>query len=192
MPHLRLFLLTLFLGASISLAFADEQYVFNCDESKIMGSIKYSVIGRYNSILKECRGVIHYDSLSKQVGSVNLEIKTQSIDSDCKWCDNIVRSKQLLDAEQYPRVVFNAKDFQRDGQAYLVNGLIDLHGVTKDLNSQFTVVESADGVLSLKGVWVLRRKDFGITWNKLLDHGGVLVGDHITVDWEIKAKKINE
>ena len=118
-----------------------------------------------------------------------LEIKTKSIHSNCGWCDKIVISRQLLDAEKYPSIVFEGKEFKKDSEGYWVNGIIDLHGVTKDLNSQFIVEENADGSLSLKGKWILRRKDFNIIWNKVLDRGGVLVGENIVVDWEIQIKK---
>lgn len=77
-----------------------------------------------------------------------------------------------------------------DQNGYWVNGVIDLHGVKKEIASVFTLKVNPDSSLFLKGQWVLRRKDFGITWNKVLDHGGVVVGDHVTVDWEILAKKI--
>ncbi len=179
-----------FMGISASVSSADSQYAFACPESKIHGSIKYSVIGRYNAVFKQCSGVINYDDIQQQVNQVNLQIKTKSIESDCQWCDRMVVSKKLLNADQFAVIVFDSKDFSRDQSEYLVNGVIDLHGVKKDISSVFTLRVNDDGSLLLKGQWVLRRKDFGITWNKFLDHGGVLVGDHVTVDWEILAKKI--
>ncbi len=188
----RQFLLLIIFCLPTTDSLADSQFAFHCDASKIKGSIKYSVLGRYNSDFKECSGVIIYDAIQKQVKSVRLEIKAHSIHSNCEWCDKIVISKQLLNAEKYPSIVFEGKDFKKDDKGYWVKGVINLHRVTKDLNSQFNVMEDVDGNLSLKGQWVLRRKDFHIVWSKVLDHGGVLVGDHITVDWEIQAKKYKE
>lgn len=179
-----------FAGLLASVSFADSQYVFSCPESKIQGSIKYSLIGRYNADFKECSGMMTFDDIAQEVKDVYLEIKTKSIASDCQWCDKIVVSKKLLDADQFSVINFQSKDFSRDQSDYLVNGVIDLHGVKKNIASVFTLKVNSDGSLVLKGQWVLRRKDFGITWNKVLDHGGVLVGDHVTVDWEILAKKI--
>ena len=42
-------------------------------------------------------------------------------------------------------------------------------------------------LLIVKGSWQFNRKDFNIIWNHLLDRGGVLVGDYVTVDWGIRA-----
>ncbi len=134
-----LVLLILISEVSAPFSFAESQYAFTCFESKIKGSIKYSVIGRYNSDFKECSGMIIYDELKRQVKSVRLKIKTKSIHSNCEWCDKIVISKQLLDADRYPLIVFEGRDFKKDSEGYWVKGVIGLHGVTKDLNSQFNV-----------------------------------------------------
>ncbi len=187
---LSLLVLTFIFALPVAFADADSQYAFSCDQAKIKGSIKYSVLGRYNSNFKECSGIIIYDEIHKQIKSVELKIQTASIHSDCQWCDKIVISKQLLDSARYPLIIFKGQDFKKDSQGYLVKGFIDLHGVTKDFSSRFNFDEDTDGKLSLKGKWVLYRKDFKIIWNKVLDQGGVLVGDHITVDWEILADKI--
>jgi polyisoprenoid-binding protein YceI len=175
---------------SFSSAFADSQYAFTCDGSKIKGSIQYSVLGRYNFDFKECAGAIIYDEIEKKIKSVRLEIKAKSIYSNCQWCDNIVISKKILYTQQYPLIVFESKDLKKGPEGYWANGMIDMHGVSQKLNSQFNVRENDSGEFYLSGAWVLRRKDFKITWNALLDHGGVFVGDFITVDWAVLAKKM--
>ena len=39
--------------------------------------------------------------------------------------------------------------------------------------------------IQLSGVWNIDRKDFGIVWSRVLDKGGVIVGNIITVEWNI-------
>lgn len=180
----------IFLALNPGYALADSSYTFSCESSQIKGSIKYSVIGKYLSDFGVCSGIIVYDELEKEVKSVQLNIETRSIHSSCGWCDKIVVSKKLLDANQYPQIVFRGETFEKDDQGHWVQGYIDLHGVRQNLRSEFSVKANDDGSLFLSGTWTLRRKDFGIVWNKVLDHGGVLVGDHITVDWVIQAQKL--
>ena len=38
-------------------------------------------------------------------------------------------------------------------------------------------------------VGVINRKDFEIIWHEIFDKMGILVGNHMTVDWEIAAFK---
>jgi len=171
-------------------AYADATYTFSCPESSIKGAISYSVIGMYRSIFKECSGKFVYDSLHKQIKSVEISITTASIKSSCKWCDNIIRSKQVLDVAAYPVITFKSDNFENKEGVSWTSGIFDLHGVAKNLWSPFDLKEQNDHTLFLKGMWKFSRKNFNIIWNRLLDHGGILVGDYITVDWQVKARKI--
>ena len=171
-------------------AYADATYAFSCHESSIKGAVAYSVIGMYRSIFRECSGKIVYDSLKSQVKSVEISIITTSIESSCKWCDNIIKSKQVLNAAAYPVITFKSDNFENKEDGPWASGVFDLHGITKNLRFPFDLKEQNDNTLSLTGTWDLRRKDFNIIWNRWLDYGGILVGDYITVDWQVKAHKI--
>ncbi|MCB9772327.1 MAG: YceI family protein [Candidatus Omnitrophica bacterium] len=186
----QLMIIIFLLCLSASLAFADSRYVFTCDDSEIKSSIKYSVLGKYNSDFQECQGTIIYDELKKLIKFVRIEIEVKSIQSSCGWCDDIVKSRRILDSEQYPLIVFESTDFNNDSESYWATGTIDMHGVSQKLYLPFHLQEKNSSELFLKGTWVLRRKDFKVTWNKLLDHGGLMVGDHFTVDWAVLAKKL--
>jgi len=39
---------------------------------------------------------------------------------------------------------------------------------------------------------VLNRKDFGMTYNKILDQGGLMLGEEVTIEIEIEAIKKGE
>ncbi len=170
-------------------AYADTTYTFSCPESSIKGAISYSIIGMYHSIFKECSGKIVYDRLLSQVKSVEISITTASLESDCKWCDNIVRSKHVLNAAAYPVITFKSNNFENKKGGCWVSGIFDLHGVAKNLRSPFDLEEQNDNTLFLTGTWELRGKDFNIIWSGWLDWGGFLVGDYITVDWHVIAHK---
>ncbi len=168
-------------------AHASGIVTFDPQQTKINGSIKYSVIGRYNAQFNDFKGRIEVDENTHKVQSVYLEIKTATIESDCKWCDQIVRSDQLLAAAKYPNIIFKSSAIIQDATGYTVKGVLDLHGVKQEISFPFQA-EIKGTVLDIKGKWLINRKDFKIIWNKFLDQGGVLVGNYITVDWGIKAE----
>ncbi len=182
-------ILALFMGVIMasSSSFAAGVIAFGPQETKINGSIKYSVIGRYNAQFNDFKGRIEVDEISHQVQSVYLEIKTATIESDCKWCDRIVRSDQLLASAKYPTITFKSSEIIQEGAGYMVKGVLDLHGVKREVSFPFQATMK-DKSLDIKGQWQINRKDFKIIWNKFLDQGGVLVGNYITVDWGIKAE----
>ena len=101
----RIFLLStiVFLMSAVH-SYASGLVVFGPKETQIKGSIKYSVIGRYNAQFASFKGRITLDQGSNLIQSVYLEIAAASIESDCKWCDRIVRSDQLLATDKYPKI----------------------------------------------------------------------------------------
>ncbi len=168
-------------------AHADTSYSLTCPESTFKGTIAYSVIGLYRSIYKECNGKVIYDGTLGKVRSIEINISSASVESSCRWCDDIVRSKQVLDAKTYPHIIFKSNGIENtDGGLWLI-GRFYLHGFSKMIRSRFDVKVQKENTLLINGTWKFNRKDFNVIWNTLLDHGGILVGDYITVDWSLKG-----
>ncbi len=171
---------------------ANGKVYLNPEQADVKASIDYAVIGTYHSFFEDFNGKVKVDSEKNTIQSVYLEFVTKTITSNCGWCDKIVRSKRLLSSQEYPLITFTSDTIFKDEQGYKVKGVLDLHGVKKEYVLPFDadiIIDEASGekLLDIKGLWEINRKDFNITWNKLLDKGGVLVGNIITVDWGIKA-----
>lgn len=169
----------------------ETAYFFNQKESKIDGSIHYAVVGNYEAVFEKFSGNIYFSPQEKS-GTVRLEIDVRTIKSAFTKLDDIVRSRQILDAGRYPYCVFTG-DFQQDAQGtYQVKGELTLHGVTRPIEFPFAIegpAQTEDGLefVTARGKWIINRKEFGIIWNKLLDRAGVIVGNHMTVDWTVRA-----
>ena len=166
------------------------------NQSQIHGSIKYTVIGRYVAEFRDFTGMVDYDPKLREVKSVNLTIKTMSLKSKHPTLDKIVLSKRLLNVKKYPEISFQSKRIKKNKDGYYVRGDVNLHGVSEAIGFPFTVEgplpsKNHKKVLRAHGRWILNRKDFKVIWNILLDQGGVIVGDHIMVDWQIVAVKSN-
>lgn len=171
-------------------SFCFETVEIGPKETIIKSSIKYSVIGKYNAVFDEYTGQISLDWKNKEINGVQLNIDAASIQSQCGWCDKIVRSKQLLHVDQHPKIVFKSREIEKNSNGYDVMGDLYFHGVVKQLTFPFKITaieEDHSGWLQInaKGQWTFNRKDFKVIWSRLLDHGGVLVGDDITVEWEV-------
>jgi polyisoprenoid-binding protein YceI len=183
--------------SSFLLAFAPAAFAFTSlqigpTEAVIKSSIKYSVIGKYRAEFDQYSGEIKVDDKTNEIQSVILNIESASIKSNCSWCDKIVRSKQLLSVEEFPKIIFRSDEIIKENEGYWVKGALSLHGETKEISFPFKVQRGEDtGVLNIEGQWVIKRKEFNIVWNKLLDKGGILVGNNIIVDWEINSPIVN-
>lgn len=191
MKLLRLAMIGALLLTGRTAAASVREFHFDEEGSRLEGSIKYALIGTYEARFREFDGVLRLDDSNIENSSVELKVDVGSIRSRYPRLDRIVCSQRLLDAAHYPHIKFKSRSIQRTPDGFRVDGRVELHRITKDLSFRFFFEgpyrAGDDMYVRARGQWVINRKDFEIIWNEWLDHGGVVVGDHITVDWEILA-----
>jgi polyisoprenoid-binding protein YceI len=172
---------------------AGDVYSVDKTRSEAKLAIRYllsTVTGR----VKEVGGVIRLDALNLTASIVNLFAETSAIETGSPDLDRALHSAALLDVAKYPRIIFESRIVKTTSATnhFQVVGDFTLHGVTKQV--VFSVVfegavREPDGRSRSRFTarTTLNRQDYGINWNKVLDQGGVLVGDEIAVAINISA-----
>jgi polyisoprenoid-binding protein YceI len=114
----------------------------------------------------------------------------KSIDTKIEKRDNHLRSPDFFDAAKYPEMTFKSTSVKHTGAGkFTLLGELTLHGVTKEI--------SLDGELRgpVKDPWgntrfgiivsgTIDRRDFGLTWNKMIETGGLVVGETVNIKVE--------
>lgn len=127
--------------------------------------------------------------------SVKAVIQTASIFTNNTDRDNHLRNADFFDAAQFPEITFEGREFrQKDEEEFELTGVLNMHGVTKEitLDVEFGGVQQ-DGYgqtkagFSFKGK--INRADFGLTWNALLEAGGMAVSEEVKIDGEVQFVK---
>ena len=103
-------------------------------------------------------------------------------------------SPDFLDAAKFPTITFKSTKIKKAGKAFKVTGDLTIRGVTKAVTLD---VELSNALTNpwgkqVRGVKVkgkINRQDFGVSWNKTLDKGGVLVGDEVTFNIKLELNK---
>lgn len=173
---------------------AADTYTVDKAHSGVNFRIKHlmsSVSGSFNDF----SGAVVIDQKNP---SVEFTINAASIDTDNEGRDKHLRSSDFFDVEKHPAITFKSTKIAPSGEkdVYDVTGNFTMHGVTKAITIPVTFLgfgkdpwgnERAGFELETK----LNRKDYGITWNKALDQGGLLLGDdvRITINLETVKKK---
>lgn len=187
-------LLTLFpIGTQAEVA----RWDIDPDHSAIEFRVAHMVVSKTSGRFRDYRGFVEMDADAKTLKSIEATIKAGSIDTNHDKRDAHLRDADFLDVDQFPTMTYKMKQYQKQGDIYTIIGDLTLRGVTKavTLSGTFNGITkdpwgntragfSADGTIN--------RKDFGMVWNKVLDSGGLVVGDevHIHLDIEcIKARK---
>ena len=125
--------------------------------------------------------------------SVNATIDLASIDTGNPDRDAHVRSADFLDVEQYPDLVYRSTGVRADGDGYIVDGELTLHGVTRlvplalEVNGFQPTTPFGDTRVGFSATAEIDRQDFGITFNMALDGGGLGLGNKIAINLEIQA-----
>ena len=117
-----------------------------------------------------------------------------SIDTGNQERDTHLRSGDFFDTAKFPQIAFKSTSIQKAGKAYKITGDLTIRGVTKRVTLDATlsdVIQSPWGnaVRAARLTGSVDRRDFGLTWNKALDKGGVLIGNTVTIDVKLEITK---
>jgi polyisoprenoid-binding protein YceI len=164
--------------------------------TSITFSVRHMMVATVRGSLNLKEGFAETDESGKPL-RVEARLDARSIHTGVADRDNHLRSPDFLDAERYPEIVFRSEKITPLGEGrYRVEGELTIRDVTRPLVLE---VETSGPI---KDPWgnerlaahfegKLNRKDFGLTWNMVLETGGLLVGEevHFSVDAEVVAAR---
>lgn len=134
---------------------------------------------------------INDKDLTKTSGTVTLDLNTINTSNEKR--DAHLKNEDFFEVTKHPTITYKInKVTKAKGSKYTLEGDLTLKGVTKpttlkDVEITPSVKDPWGGMRrGLSGTTSINRKDFGLTWNKPLDGGGVVVGD--TVEIEVAAE----
>ena len=158
--------------------------------------IRHMMITNVKGHFKPVNGVITIDEGDISKSHVEASIDAASIDTREPDRDAHLKSAEFLDVEKFPTLTFSSTRVTRTGQAELeVQGDLTIHGVTRPVT--FSVEgPTAPGKdpwgsmrIGLSATTKINRKDFGLHWNAVLETGGILVGDDISITLDLQFVK---
>jgi polyisoprenoid-binding protein YceI len=160
-------------------------------------AVRHLMVSTVRGRFRKVQGTATVDDADPTKSSVTATIDAASIDTGNEKRDAHLRQPDFLDVEKHPTLTFTSKSVASAGaNKWKVTGDLTLHGVTKQvvLDVEGSPAPTADpyGNVKLGGVatTTIKRSDYGISWNKALETGGVVVGDdvQITIDIELNKK----
>lgn len=173
--------------------------VWNLDPAHSHASftIRHLVISNVRGDFQKLSGKVALDEKDVSKSSVEATIEAASIDTRIPDRDNHLRSPDFFDVAKYPTITFKSTKVQDGGKGKLkVTGDLTIHGVTKpvvlDVEGPTPEVKDPWGNArrGFAGSTTIDRRDFGLTWSKLVEAGPV-VGNEVKIELEgelVKAK----
>jgi polyisoprenoid-binding protein YceI len=150
---------------------------------------------RVSGTFTDWKGTVSGDPAAWTGGSTEIVIQTTSIDTRLEKRDNHLRSVDFFDAATYPQITFKSTSVVVTGEAVTLKGDLTIRGVTKPvvLTGEYlgTAGEGARQRVGFHVTGKINRVDFGVAWNKVLETGGVMLGDDVDLDISIEAVRIS-
>lgn len=138
-------------------------------------------------------GTVHADPVHLGNGSVDVTIQTASITTRHDRRDADLKSANFFDAATHPTISFKSTKVDVHGTSVKLTGDLTMRGVTKPvtLEGEFngTVGAGPQQRMGFSASGKLNRLDWGITWNRAVEGGGMLLGDEVTLEIAISAVK---
>jgi polyisoprenoid-binding protein YceI len=182
------------LALSVSLAapaFATE-YKVDPSHSHVGFTVSH-LVSKVKGEFKDFDGSFNFDAKKPVTSGGKFVVKAASISTNNEKRDAHLKSPDFLDAQKYPELTLaNIKIKAAGKDKYKMTGDLTIHGVTKPVTFDLEYNgEAKDPWGNMRAGFSangkINRKDYGLTWNKALETGGLLVGNDVAIELQVEA-----
>jgi len=172
---------------------AAETWSIDADHSSVGFTVRHMMVSNVKGSFGTFSGTVEVDEKDIAGSKVSVTIDAASINTGVAKRDEHLRSADFFDTARYPTVTYVSKKVEKSGKDRLkVYGDLTLRGVTRPV-----VLDVEGPTAAYRDPWgktrrgasataAINRRDFGLTWNKVIEAGGVLVGDEVKIMLEME------
>jgi polyisoprenoid-binding protein YceI len=194
MRKTRVLGLLLGLVALSGLAFAADEYKIDPVHSTVAFSVKHMVVNTVHGRFNDYSGQIIFDDKDPSKSSVDVSIKSASINTDNGQRDGHLKSPDFLDVQKFPEITFKSKSVEKKADGFVAHGVLTIRGVSKDVDLVFKlngpIGVGGSNLLGAEASLTINRQDYGVSWSKALDSGGLVVANDVKIDINVEAKQV--
>lgn len=153
-------------------------------------SVRHLMVSKVRGRFEKISGTVVADLANPATGRVEVVIEAASIDTANSERDNHLRSADFFEVEKFPTITFRSKKIERVGGEYRMIGDLTMRGVTNEVvlaldGPSPPVIVGKTRRSGASATTRVSRKDYGLTWNRPIEAGGVVVGDDVNITIEV-------
>jgi polyisoprenoid-binding protein YceI len=157
-------------------------------------TVRHMMISNVTGVFEATKGTIEYTVGDPNSIKADITIETKSVNTRIARRDDDLRSDNFFNAEKFPTITFKSKRVQnvKPGGFELV-GDLTIRDVTKEVvlkvegPTQPIRDPGGNRRVGAGASTAINRKDFNINYNRLIEAGGVVVGDEVKINLEIEV-----
>jgi polyisoprenoid-binding protein YceI len=184
---------TLAAALSFPAAAATSTWQIDPNHSAAQFAVRHLAISTVRGAFTKVNGTVQLDDKDLSKSSVDVTIETASVDTRVAARDKDLRSDHFFDVEKYPTITFKSTKVEQAEPGKLkVTGDLTIHGVTKQVVLD---VEGPTGAVkdpwgnqraAVSATTKINRQDYGMKWNNVMDGGGLVVGDDVSITLDVE------
>ena len=189
------------LALAVTLILATAGGAWSADTYEVDGAhayvgftISHLVINRVRGTFNDFTGTIVYDPNDVTKSSMTGAINVASIDTAHQKRDADLRGESFFDVDKYPQITFESTHVEEGEDSAILHGILTMHGVSREVAVPFRIngiAEFAGKVrLGFEARLELNRQDYGISYSRLMDNGGLVVGNEVYIELQGEAIKV--
>lgn len=171
-------------------------YSLDPAHSSIEFKVKHLMITNVKGVFEKFKGTVIIDDKDISKSKVDVTIEMASVNTNIAKRDDHLRSPDFFDAAKFPTMTFVSTKVENAGADKLkVTGNLTIKGVTKpvilDVEGPTGEIKSPQGDIKrgASATGKINRQDFGVSWSKKLDGGGLVVAEDVFITIETEMLK---
>jgi polyisoprenoid-binding protein YceI len=178
------------LGVISTSAFAADSYKIDPVHSNLNFTVKHMMVSNVTGQFDKYEGVVMYDPKDLASSKIDVTIQADSITTRNDKRDGHLKSPDFFDTAKFSTITFVSKKIT----ASEIVGDLTMKGVTKEVTIPATITGPVKGamggdVIGVNGTFTINRQDYGISYNKTLDQGGLALSNDVTITIGVEADK---
>ena len=167
--------------------------------SEIGFKVKHLMISHVKGTFKTFDASIYTSAKDFSTAEIDLWIDASSITTGDAKRDEHLKSADFFDAQNHKQITFITKEIEKSdtSQDHELWGELTMKGITKNikLNVEFGGMITDPWGNERAGFTItgkINRSDWGLTWNTVIDKGGLMVSDEVTISCEVELIKVDQ
>jgi polyisoprenoid-binding protein YceI len=168
-------------------------YDIDVTHSQISFKVRHLGISNVTGTFDDFNGWFSFDPENMEAGAAEVNITASSVNTRNADRDEHLRAPDFLSIEEFPMITFKSTGISDvDGSEMKIHGDLTLHGVTKAVvfDAEMTGMASdpwGNDRVAFEADTKIDRREFGLTWSKAMETGGLLVGNDVRISIEVEG-----
>lgn len=194
-------ILSLFALVSLA-AGVNAQTTWNIDKvhSNVKFAVSHMVVSEVEGSFKVFDGNLVASKADLSDAKINFSVDVSSVNTENEGRDGHLKKEDFFNAEKFPKMTFVSKSMKPLGNnKYKLAGDLTIRDVTKTVEFDVTYggqikVKNQNGEegakMGFKAKATIDRLAFGLSWNKALEAGGLVVGKDVDITILVEMNKL--